>query len=227
MSLIYNGKDVSGGLTVHDWTEHGMRFTRENRGATRRRGTNIDLIGYHWSGGEGGEKRIYRTLRRRKTRSGVSLGIHLFVRADGEIFQFADLADRVYHAGKINNRSVGIEFQNRGKPPARKVPRGVYWDTVHGRLRSMLMFTAQQVDACVSLTDVLCGALDIPRLIPIEETPCPCGAHTCVLPLAKLLKARELRAFSGVLGHYHVSRRRIGPGTQLFRALLDEDYRPA
>lgn len=72
------------------------------------------------------EKATIHVLK--KKRKGVKLGIHFTVAADGQVFQHADLLDRMNDAGVHNPAEVGIEVTNPFYP--RNLTRRTPWERV-------------------------------------------------------------------------------------------------
>ncbi len=218
MALIYRGEDISHGLPVLDWTEHGMKFP------TRRMRRAPTLYVQHWTGGEGDAARIFRVLKKRR------LSVHLAIEQDGTIYQFADLADRCAHAGMVNFRSVGVEIANRGVPPrSRSLPRGsrprtrswgkwkreVYEDTIRRRKIKMTRFYPEQIESAVRLAETITALIpSIPKAVPKTED-------------GELLRGTPhwvRRRFKGVAGHFQLSTNKIDPGTDLLLKLIDEGF---
>lgn len=168
------------------------------------------------------------------------LSVHFMLDLDGTVYQCLDLRDQAWHASEANPRSIGIEIANMGArrpgdtsdldrwstedelglrfvvpdewrgnlPAVDFVPRparpGRIRGPVHGEDFEMLDLTPEQYDSLVDLTVALCQIF--PRLAP----DAPRGADGRVRTDA--LSPQELAGFSGVLGHHHVTRRKIDPG---------------
>lgn len=204
MSLIWNNRDISDGLEVSDWTEHGMRFLA-GQGHNRIRLEPVEIACWHWSGGEGDEEQIYRTLVRRK------LGIHFFIRIDGRIFQYADPGTTVCaHASAVNDRSAGIEMQNRATVHfwSRRPQREVYRPVLKGKARKLLRFSAAQIDSAVKLA----RRLPVPAYVPEVGWGGPLQLFTDRIP------RDAVPEITGHIGHYHVSRK-LDPGTDVLQAI--------
>ena len=235
MALIYNGEELPCAAEVVDWHEHGLEF-KPGMGHNRKRRHEPNLLVGHWTGGEGDERRIFNTLRRR------GLGIHWTIPYDGVIYQHCDPAlVAVAHAGRGNNsRSMGVELQNRGFPKRRadgrdrtkapavptrasvvsagrgKFPRGIYRDRLHGRRVSMCYFTVEQVEAWICLCDALTAADIIVPQVP---------KNSAGELIQRQLPPSKRKRFEGVVGHYHLSGKKYDPGTDLLNALiLEEGY---
>jgi len=197
---------------VLTWKDHGLTFI-EGKGARRRfKKQKIDLHVAHFTGGEGTARQTFRTL------TGRRLGVEFLIDSWGVVWQFADPARiDTFDAGHVNPRSVGTEITCYGfRRPGKAIPRPgrdrpVYTTTLNGRLRQFAAFTPWQLKAFLALDEGLRTVLPaIRRRIPRN------GNRRLIR--RKLTKA-ELATFSGVLGHFHVSRPKSDPGTELFDAL--------
>lgn len=168
------------------------------------------------------------------------LSAHFMLDLDGTIYQTLDLTERAWHAAVANDRSVGIEIANMGayvtadklsewysldqlgrpfvsypksithqellKPnfvarPARKQP---VEGTVNGVLRYQYDYTNEQYAALIKLTATL------HRVLPRIALVVPRGPDGKVEP--NTLSEERLKAFHGVLAHWHVSLQKQDPG---------------
>jgi N-acetyl-anhydromuramyl-L-alanine amidase AmpD len=209
MALWCNGIDLTAGteIDVSDWTEHGLQFTgarSEKNNAKRER--KPDLIVVHWTGGEGGHRQVFNTLATRK------LGVHLFIDYRGIVYQFADLwTVRCAHAGRANDRSIGIEIQNRGIGKMHpKFPRGSMVMRGHGRKYDGLTMTSDQLDALEEVAGLICASMDIPFKVPTNKE----GTG----PLLDYLTPQQQRTHKGIAGHIHFSSK-VCPGQQVLEEL--------
>ena len=180
------------------------------------------------------------------------------VDVDGTIYQTLDLKERAWHAGSANDRSIGIEIANigayeemttlekwyvldaDGRPrltlperfgdggfrtpgfvarPARDQP---ITGRIQGRDLFQYDFTEAQHASLARLTATLC------RVLPRIRPEVPRGPEGKVR--SAILSEEEIAAFSGIVGHYHVSSSKVAPGPALdlerllteVRALLDD-----
>ena len=168
------------------------------------------------------------------------LSVHFMLDLDGTIYQTLDVKERAWHAGSANDRSVGIEIANMGAYPDMEVLDRWYdrdergrtvvilpehmgdggvrtpgfvahpsrdepvRGTIQGRELMQYDLTDEQYDSLIKLTAALCRALSrIAPDYPRDEA----GA----LRTTKLTE-KEMEAFSGVLGHYHITEVKVDPG---------------
>jgi N-acetyl-anhydromuramyl-L-alanine amidase AmpD len=189
--------------------------------STHPRREPVRAIVLHWTGGIGGPKRVYETLRARKGhRTPDGLSVHYVIGTDGEVVQMAPHGLTCLHAGPANEWSIGVEIVSPGlamgaayrRELAMGVRRVVYADFIKSTKRAteMVDFTTQQTAAVVQICDVLCDTFNITRAVPVNE----CGAL-----LRREMTADELAAFSGVLGHYHCHPTKLDPGTRILEIL--------
>ncbi len=170
------------------------------------------------------------------------LSVHFMIDLDGTVYQTLDVKERAFHATTSNTRSVGVEVAHigafasanhkasdewyqhdaRGQPfikiPARVgdpmihtpnfVAHPARPEPVHGAIQGTELaqydFTPEQYSALIKLTAALC------KVFP---------AITCDYPRdasGQLVRAKlsddELKAYHGVLGHFHVQTNKIDPG---------------
>ena len=170
------------------------------------------------------------------------LSIHFLLDVDGTLYQTLDLKERAWHATVANSRSIGIEIANIGAYPSATaeplrtwykkdaeghprlhIPKGaelgaldlkkvsgrpVRPELVKGKINGSEFFqydlTAEQYAALTKLTAALCAIF--PNL-PCDTPRTPDGNLR-----TDTLSPDELKAFSGVLGHYHIQTNKIDPG---------------
>ena len=168
------------------------------------------------------------------------LSVQFMLDVDGTIYQTLDLKERAWHAGVANDRSVGIEIANIGayadmstlnewyapdkagwpyitfpdgmtepgvrtpgfvgRPARKEVIRGA----IHGRELMQYDFTNQQYDALIKLAAALA------RIFPKLELDMPRDADGNVR--TNVFSSEERAAYSGLLGHCHITKRKIDPG---------------
>ncbi|MGE0709383.1 MAG: N-acetylmuramoyl-L-alanine amidase [Planctomycetota bacterium] len=165
------------------------------------------------------------------------LSCHFLLDVDGTLYQTLDLVERARHAGGANDRAIGIEIAHPGpleltKDLAARYQRdaeGVRFDLgrlqgdvrtpgfvvrparpepvaglVQGRRYTMYDYTDAQYRTLTRLLAALSKAL--PRI----RLAVPRDAAGQVRTAA--LSAEELQRWSGLLGHYHVTRAKQDPG---------------
>ncbi|MSU51735.1 MAG: N-acetylmuramoyl-L-alanine amidase [Opitutus sp.] len=170
------------------------------------------------------------------------LSVHFMLDIDGTIYQTLDLKERARHATISNDRSVGIEIANMGAyPPGDlkvldewyqrdaqgqpyiKVPerlgdpmihtpnftgRPVRPEPVRGNIQGTDLvqydLTPEQYAALTKLTAALC------QVFPKITCNYPRAADGKVVP--KKLPDDVLKAYGGILGHYHIQTNKTDPG---------------
>jgi N-acetylmuramoyl-L-alanine amidase len=165
------------------------------------------------------------------------LSCHFLLDVDGTLYQTLDLLERARHGGAANDRSIGIEIAHPGAleltPDLAKrytqTPAGTVFDLgrlaktvrtpdfvvrparpapiagkIQNRDYTQYDFTSAQYKTLTTLLATLNRHL--PR-IRLEAPRAPDGAVRNAA-----LSSDELAAFSGVLGHYHVTSRKQDPG---------------
>lgn len=197
-------------VRVRTWHDTGLQF-RAGEGFNKRRHQDINLMVWHWTGGEGEPSEIFKTLKKRE------LGVEFAIARTGDIWQFCDpLIVDTADAGSVNARSIGCEMVCYGipsaltlwRPPKLGRDREIYEDQINGKTYKIGWFYPAQIKAALALADALTGALPrIERRVP-EISP-------------RVLLPTELKAFAGHLGHYHVSQQKQDPGPRLIERLYD------
>lgn len=195
---------------------------------------HVDLFVMHYDVC-GTSRRCFKVLQDMR-----GLSVHFMLDVDGTIYQTLDLKERAWHAGPANDRSIGIEIANMGAygDPAKLDPwyeqddAGRTWLTfpsdygptgirdddvplrpvrdeivtgeIHGRTLYQFDLTEAQYHSLGKLVAAVHAALPAIELdYPRDEAG---------RPLWRELSAEELAAFSGVLGHYHLTDHKVDPG---------------
>lgn len=168
----------------------------------RRRERDITQLVVHYDVSFSSKSTIH-ILRQR------GLSYHFLIDGDenATIFQLSNPTLNVaFHAGKVNNYSLGICLNNPAEPKyqnhdahRRGRQRKVLADRIHGSTVKLLEFFPEQIDATNELGAVLCEVLDIRQRVPLDEE-----GNT-------LKTVVEDLAFEGIVGHYHVSKTKIDP----------------
>ena len=147
----------------------------------------------------------------------LGLSAHLLVDSDGTVYQLMDLAEmKAYHAGWINERSIGIEFNNPVDPSrltAGNASRGVVRELVphHDELVSThLDFTLVQKQRCLELLDVLGANFSVPKNLPSSINDNGNERSPALVP----------DDFTGVFSYYHVGKHKIDPGLSFWPVIL-------
>jgi N-acetyl-anhydromuramyl-L-alanine amidase AmpD len=193
--LFAGGKRVEVGFPIlHTHKLHVSRMRKRT-----------DLIVEHWTGGENPVDTFVGTLKTR------GLSCHFFVDHEGSVYQLCDADALAAHARGHNARSVGVEIQNHatGDPVVRGIRREVVLEDVHGVPERRATFTPAQVAATIKLTEALCAHYGLPFAVPMD------GRDV----VRTTLPVHELAEYRGVVGHYHLTRRKRDPGLALMRAI--------
>jgi N-acetyl-anhydromuramyl-L-alanine amidase AmpD len=168
------------------------------------------------------------------------LSVHFLLDVDGTIYQTLDLREKAHHASVANNGAIGVEIAHPGAWPqplsadmrrwyeqdeqgwrmrfpdwiehgvatpgfvARPARPEPIAGAVNGRVYHQFDFTEAQYRSLAAL----CAALA--RTFPRIRLEAPRDAAGRVVNHA--LPADELRAFDGILGHFHVQANKQDPG---------------
>ena len=199
-SIIYQGRAYEVPFAVADGRELGM-WWEPGDGWTREREEPIRYGVIHHQGGEGKARQLYNVLE------GRDLSVHFEVDQDGVITQMADLHTVCAHAGDANGASWGVEIASRGLAPSHaRYPRREYIDALHGRQYRFLRFYPAQVGAVFDLARACCHILDVPYRFPVE-------ADGSVI--RGVLPAETLAEWTGLVGHFHITDRKVDPSPHL------------
>ncbi len=182
------------------------------------------------------------------------LSVHFMLDVDGTIYQTLDLKERAWHAGKANDRSVGVEIAHIGAYPApdSKVLNAWY---VGDEGSKAIHFPGWMKETGIrggarayrpARKGILHGKIQGRELWQYDFTEAQYRAlaHLVaslnrILPgirldyprgkdgelLPKALPPKELAKFEGVLGHYHVTTRKTDPGPAMNWDRLMRDAR--
>ena len=194
----------------------------------------VDLFVYHYDAC-GTSRRCFRVLHDIR-----GLSVHFMLDVDGTIYQTLDVKERAWHAGKANDRSVGVEIANIGAYA--ELARLEQWYTRDADGRWRLAFPDDFADAVWRTPDFvprparnepIWGEINGQRLVQFDltdaqyESLIKLTAALCrVLPriepdyprdadgrlLTRAMSAEELAAYHGLLGHYHITTRKFDPG---------------
>lgn len=169
------------------------------------------------------------------------LSVHFLLDVDGTLYQTLDLRERAWHAGSANDHSVGVEIAHIGAYPRPDheavrtwyrrdehgprmvfpewmretgirtrgfVPRPARPELISGEINGRRLwqydFTEEQYRALAHLAATL--SVVLPRI----RLAVPRDASGAVVNHA--LNPDRLHAFEGLVGHWHVTRRKQDPG---------------
>lgn len=198
--LIVAGRRIATKCESVTWEETGLTFGLSN--AYKRGASRISIGAVHWTGGEGDAKGVHSVLMRR------GLSVDTCIERDGRIVQYTDpAAFATWHAGSINRRAWGVEVINGAVKGLAAKDRPMQQMTIHGRDMMIADFYPAQIVALKELLEVFNGALGIPMRLPKDAS----GAVS-----ATVVPSEKLATFTGVVGHYHVTKTKQDPGTQVW-----------
>lgn len=170
------------------------------------------------------------------------LSVHFMLDIDGTIYQTLDLKERAWHATSSNSRSIGIEIANLGAypPGAHKVlddwyprdPQGQPFIRVPERFGDPALLTKDFVGR-PARSELVSGRVQGTNLLQYDLTPQQYAALTkltaalcqvfpritCDYPrdtdgnlVTRKLPDETLKAYGGVLGHFHIQANKTDPG---------------
>ena len=195
-AILVHGKRVAVDARVVLWTDPGGFDARPHFGS--RNGVRPTQIVLHYDAA-GTSERCHRVLQKR------GLSAHFLLDRDGTVYQTVDVEARAWHASEANSRSVGIEIANLGAygdaaeldrvARLTGLPNGPKVDgVIQGQRLHQVPFTDEQYEALARLCGALCRSLSIPA----------------TAPSARGITGDPTRP--GILGHYHLTRRKVDPG---------------
>ncbi len=168
------------------------------------------------------------------------LSVHFMLDLDGTIYQTLDCKERAWHAGKANDRSVGIEIANIGAWEHTEVLDQWYGCDEHGRtyvkFPSGMIATGIRDDEYIphparsrmidgeiqgiklmqyDLTDeqydsLIKLATSLSEVLPLIRADYPRDENGDLV--AQVLTQEELDEYQGYLGHFHVTENKVDPG---------------
>lgn len=137
-----------------------------------------------------------------------NISTHFCIDNDGVIYQYLDTNDIGWHAGRVNSKSIGIDFSNAYYTKYNKLykkrgfsERPILKNSyVHGRkLKPHLGYYAVQIEAYKKLLKVICNHYDIPYAVPERDGEL----------LTKVDADAAKGKFEGIVCHYHLTRGKI------------------
>lgn len=194
--ILVNGQHVK-----IDW-DVKIDLMPENCFRTWKKKRKPNMIVTHWDACTSAEK-CKRVLQAR----GIST--HFCIDNDGIIYQYVDTNNPAWHAGAVNNYSIGIDFSNAYylKYADHYVKKGfnkrpVCRDSsVHGvKLKPHLGYYPVQIEAYKRLIKILCDCYNIPL-----QTPTISDGIAATGVVNEAVKKK----YKGIICHYHVSRNKI------------------
>jgi N-acetylmuramoyl-L-alanine amidase len=214
-------KDLQVGVTERGWNLDGAR-----------RVVDQFVIHYDVCGTSARCFKVLHDLR--------GLSVHFLLDIDGTVYQTLDLKERAWHAGTANDRSVGIEIANIGAYHDMKVLDQWYasdlfgWpyisipDTIKERNIRTPWFVGRP-----ARKEVIVGTINGQDLMQYDFTNEQyealgrlTAALSCVFPKLRLavprnsdgevrmdvLSDKERAEWSGLMGHWHVTKEKVDPG---------------
>lgn len=173
----------------------------------------VNLIVYHWTGGQpfvgpNSGAKAARNCEARVNKAGklAKVGYHLLTCWDGLIFQMADLALGTWHVGhrETAQRSIGWEHAFPGTlSQARRLGVDITGSrsvSVDGHVITVVIPTVEMMRATAKLSEVIVNldpsyGLSIPRRVPVDDR-------------GNALRDRftdlELGAWVGGMEHFHI-----------------------
>jgi hypothetical protein len=200
----------------------------------------------HHSGGDGRDpSNMYQTLYNRR-----KLSVQHATEDDGRVYQFNDVVDCCWHAGKHNGISTGCEaclypladrkpdyYSEERRRRTGNLPHRVVEDIIHGKKMRVFAFTDPQIEALARLAAGTWAALGIlcpPRKTKVGGVPLddffksppvfPRGRYGDI-PRTVVANARE---HVGLIGHLQCTRRKIDPAGfpwELFESVVADRFR--
>jgi N-acetylmuramoyl-L-alanine amidase len=170
------------------------------------------------------------------------LSVHFMLDLDGTIYQTLDLKESAWHATIANSRSIGIEIANMGayEPNETATLSDWYRPGADGKVRIIDPATGRRpavadssIDLRPSRDEPVVGKIQGQELRQYDLTPqqydalARLAATLCtIFPKIKCdyphdatgalidhkLPDADLKAYQGILGHYHVQTNKVDPG---------------
>lgn len=217
--------DDTGGCCNHPSTRYGARAGLEERSLEALQKVVSQFV-LHFDGCVNSRSCFKSMHNRPRPGGGLGCGLsaHFMIDADGTIYQTMDVVERAFHAEIANSGSVGVEICNRGRvdrsewsrlPPEYRT-RPTRTVLVNGEAHEAYDFRPEQYESLVALTRSLLRIF--PRIKPeVPERDGQVVMDTLADPLA----------FAGILGHFHIEKKKWDPGAldwaRLLRALSGLD----
>jgi N-acetyl-anhydromuramyl-L-alanine amidase AmpD len=178
---------------------------------------NPNMIVTHWDVCTSAEK-CKRVLEAR----GIST--HFCIDNDGTIYQYLDTNDVGWHAGKVNNYSIGIDFSNAYYVRYNSLyelkgfkPRPVLENSrVHGvKLKPHLGYYPVQIEAYKRLIKTISRHYNIPLVVPTTDDE---------KLMTGVCNSAASGKFKGIVCHYHLTRKKIDCAGLELKKIIDSLY---
>jgi len=91
--------------------------------------------------------------------------------------------------------------------------RGTEEWTIHGTKYQVANFLPAQITALKELIEVVNGELGIPIQLPKDKNG---------VLLTTVMEPEELKNYSGIVGHYHITKSKLDPGIKVWWDLVNE-----
>ena len=201
----------------------GKRYSKRRRLPGRSQVNAITQVLVHHSGADRADPGVmYQVLYHQR-----GLSVHFALEDDGRLWQFNDMIDRCWHAGKHNPMSIGVEcclYPLADKRPryydedrlkrTGNLPHKVQLDVIHGRAMKVYCFPEEQWDALARLYAGAWLAVGIQRdLTAAIGSPFngpPKFPRNKAGDIPRTL-AENARKHAGLIGHLQCTRRKIDP----------------
>ncbi len=231
--IIANGVRYPVDVPVITWEQDAKWSSYPGKNFRWRKSLRVEAFILHWDVTFSSEQTHRGLLKPERDAS-----VHFLIDEDGRIIQCLDAgfisAWHAGSAGNINDRSVGVEINNRyykednGKQGTKTRP--VIRDLpVNGNARAEYMdFHEAQKVAALQLSDALVKIFGFPRQVPKEpeyesewmgDDKDPEGSV-----LRGMLDKDSLYRFKGTAGHYHFAEGKIDPGVKLLERFVEAGY---
>lgn len=196
--------------SIHERVLRGDRFSR-------RKLTGITQFMMHHSGGDGPTPdTMYRTLWLDR-----GLSVHFACEDDGRVWQFLDVKECAWHAGRHNGCSVGVEAAlfplvdadpHYYAPDACKrrnnQPHSQRTEVLQGRPMRVYVMPTRQIYALARLVAGTWAALRHETRLPQFEAPPSFPHQSGAIPMSVIDRPLE---HVGLIGHLHATAAKIDP----------------
>ena len=227
--IIADGHRYPVAVPVFTWEQDPFWSSYPGGNFGWRKSEKVEVFVLHWD----------VTFSARQTHKGLlkperDASVQFLIDEAGQIIQCLDAGFvRAWHAGSagdINDRSCGVEINNRYYPAdngkqGTKVRPVIKDRPVNGNMRAEYMdFLEPQKLAALQLAEALRNIFGFPRQIPkapefssswAGDDKDPDGAV-----LRGMLDKESVYAFQGTGGHFHYAEGKVDPGVALFEPFL-------